>query len=147
MKKKAIIVDLDGTLANINHRRHFVENKKSKDWKSFNSHILKDDLNIWCREIMNRMASDHRIIIVSGRTDALKADTILWLERHQVHYDELHMRKDKDFRDDRIVKKEIFINQIKPEHDVLFVLDDRSKVVALWREEGLVCLQCDDGDF
>lgn len=147
MKKKAIIVDLDGTLANITHRRHFVENKKKKDWKSFNSHILKDELNVWCREIMNRMKTDHSIIIVSGRTDALKADTMAWLERHQVHYDYLHMRKEKDHRDDRIVKKEIYEQFIKPDYQVLFVLDDRSKVVAMWREEGLVCLQCDCGNF
>jgi uncharacterized HAD superfamily protein len=147
MKKKAIIVDLDGTLANVNHRRHFVENKKNKDWKSFNANILKDELHVWCREIMNRMKTDHTIIIVSGRTDALKADTLIWLQRHDVHFDEIYMRKDKDNRDDRIVKKEIYEKFIKPDYDVLFVLDDRAKVVAMWRAEGLVCLQCDCGDF
>jgi uncharacterized HAD superfamily protein len=147
MKKKAIIVDLDGTLANVNHRRHFVENKKNKDWKSFNANILKDELHLWCREIMNRMKTDHTIIIVSGRTDALKADTLIWLQRHDVHFDEIYMRKDKDNRDDRIVKKEIYEKFIKPDYDVLFVLDDRAKVVAMWRAEGLVCLQCDCGDF
>lgn len=147
MKKKAIIVDLDGTLANISHRRHFVEDKKKKDWKRFNATILNDELHVWCREIMNRMGTDHTIIIVSGRTDALKADTLIWLQKHEVKFDEIHMRKDKDNRDDRIVKKEIYETLIRPEYDVLFVLDDRAKVVAMWREEGLVCLQCDFGDF
>lgn len=146
MKKKAIIVDLDGTLADISHRKKHVEGKK-KDWKNFNSNIIKDELNVWCREIMNRMKTDHHIIIVSGRTDSLKKETIMWLEKHQVHYDELLMRKDKDFRGDEIIKKEIYLRDIKPHYQVLFVLDDRAKVVKMWREEGLICLQCDVGEF
>lgn len=146
MKQKAIIVDLDGTLANISLRRHFVEGK-NKDWKSFNSTIMTDTLNVWCREIMERMAVDHRIFIVSGRTDSLKAETIIWLEKHFIKYDFLFMRRENDNRADQIVKKEIYLERIKPEYNILFVLDDRAKVVEMWREEGLVCLQCDPGDF
>jgi hypothetical protein len=30
---------------------------------------------------------------------------------------------------------------------VLFVVEDRNRVVEMWREEGLVCLQCAPGEF
>lgn len=146
MKKKAIIVDLDGTLADIAHRRKFVEGKK-KDWKNFNKNVIKDDLNHWCAEIIRRMISDHHVLLVSGRTDELKAETLEWLKKHEVPFTDLLMRKEKDFRDDTIVKREIYENSIRPHYEVLFVIDDRAKVVRMWRDQGLVCLHCDWGDF
>lgn len=146
MKKKAIIVDLDGTLADITHRRKFVEGK-TKDWKNFNRNIIKDDLNSWCAEIIRRMIPDHHVLLVSGRTDDLKQETTDWLKKHSVPFTDLMMRPEKDYRDDTVVKREIYEEKIKPFYDVLFVIDDRAKVVKMWRETGLVCLQCDWGDF
>ena len=45
------------------------------------------------------------------------------------------------------IKKEIYRHLIKPYYDVLFAIDDRQQVVDLWRDEGLVCLQCAKGDY
>lgn len=144
--KKAIIVDLDGTLADITHRRKYVEGPK-KDWKNFNKNILQDDINRWCREIIRRMIHDHHVLLVSGRTDQLKKETVDWLSKHDVPYTALLMRDSRDHRDDTVVKKELYENEIKPFYDILFVIDDRAKVVKMWRDAGLVCLQCDWGDF
>ncbi len=146
MKKLAIIVDLDGTLADITHRRKYVEGKK-KDWKNFNKNILSDGINHWCREIIRKMMPDHHILLVSGRTDALRDETVEWLHLHQVPYTELLMRPREDHRDDAIVKREIYDSKVKPFYEILFVIDDRAKVVRMWRDLGLICLQCDWGDF
>jgi FMN phosphatase YigB (HAD superfamily) len=146
MKPKAIICDLDGTLADIRVRLKHLEGKK-KDWKSFNKSIETDDLHEWCRQILIRFRSDHKIIIVSGRTDELKKETKAWLEKFDVPFDYIFMRKAKDFRPDNLIKLEIYENQIRDKFSVLFVLDDRQKVVDMWRAEGLVVLQCAPGDF
>jgi hypothetical protein len=66
MKPKAIIVNLDGTLADIRVRLKHLHGEK-KDWKSFNASIETDELHEWCREIIMRFASDHQIVIVLGR--------------------------------------------------------------------------------
>ena len=52
-----------------------------------------------------------------------------------------------DFRPDEEIKKEIYFNKIINNYNILFVLDDRAKVVKMWRELKLTCLQVDDGDF
>ncbi|MCK9369791.1 hypothetical protein M0R04_07795 [Candidatus Dojkabacteria bacterium] len=57
------------------------------------------------------------------------------------------MRKAGDNRDDTIVKREIFENEIKDKHYIKYVLDDRRKVVAMRRDLGLTCLQVADGNF
>ena len=57
------------------------------------------------------------------------------------------MRKNNDFRGDEIIKKEIYIEKIKDKYNILFVLDDRQKVVNMWRDLNLTCLQVANGDF
>ena len=57
------------------------------------------------------------------------------------------MRTDRDFREDSIVKFEIFKEHIQDQFDVKIVLDDRQRVVDMWRGQGLRVLQVDKGDF
>ena len=147
--KKAIIVDLDGTLANVEHRVHFVQcEKEKKDWKSFNAAMEKDSLHLWCKELIDAIRDkDYLVLFVTGRGDDYREKTQKWLKDHQVIYDELFMRRAQDFRSDHIIKGEIYEELIAPLYEILFVVDDRQSVVKMWRDKGLVCLQCDWGDF
>ena len=147
-KEKIIICDLDGTLCNTDHRKHFMQ-QKPKDWNSFYGGIPNDPINKWCYELilkMNAVQPYTNIILVSGRPEKYRKNTEDWLHKHGIPAD-VFMRKDGDFRDDAIVKKEIYETHIKPFYEVLFCIDDRQRVVDMWREEGLVCLQCAKGDF
>lgn len=146
MRKPAIIVDLDGTLADIRVRLKHIEGD-DKNWKKFNASIETDELHEWCREIVNRMARDHMIVIVSGRVETLREETEKWLTKFDVRWDHLYMRSKGDMRPDQIMKLDIYEKCIRDEFKVLFVLDDRSKVVNMWRDLGLTCLQCAPGDF
>ncbi len=145
--KKAIIVDLDGTLANIEERRNQL--KENKDFKIFYSNIINDKINIWCREIINKFKNEYEIIIVTGREDVenVRKDTLMWLDDNNVYYDEIHFRKNKDNRKDAIIKEEIYFDKIKNKYEILFVVDDRKQVTEMWRKNNLICLQCDWGDF
>ena len=144
-KKKCLIIDLDGTLADITSRREELSIKK--DWDSFFLQISGDLLNLWCKEIINKFKSEFSILLVTGRPRNYEALTINWLKKNDVNFDSIFFRGAGDFRSDDIVKREIYHNHIKPHYEVLFVVDDRQKVVDMWRSEGLVCLQCDKGDF
>ncbi len=134
----AIICDLDGTLAIINHRNPFDA-----------SNCIKDELNEPIAEIVKTYhAKGCAILLLSGRTDNYKEQTIAWLEKHQIPYDKLMMRRANDFRKDSIIKKEIVDNQILNKYFVRFVLDDRNQVVDMWRHEiGFACLQVNYGNF
>lgn len=142
----AIIVDLDGTLANHDHRLPFIK-KDKPDWDSYHQYVLHDSINPWCKTICDwaEMAKV-RILIVSGRMGTIQVlkDTHKWLDRHEILKEYTLLRKPKDFRPDHVVKKEMYENRIKDFYKVLFVLDDRGSVVKMWRKLGLVCLQCSD---
>lgn len=138
--KNLIICDIDGTLADVGHRLHFVT-KKPKNWKGFFEAMIKDSLNVWCAVLLQAMARQgYKIFLVSGRPEDYRSHTEEWLKKHKVTYDKLLMRKAGDFRKDDIVKRELLYKIGKEK--ILFVVDDRQSVVDMWRKEGLLCLQC-----
>lgn len=145
-----IICDLDGTLCNIQHRRHFVE-KSPKDWKSFYDGMSLDTINKDVIELLDAFSAFRDILIVTGRPHDYYDVTKNWLLFNNVPFTEIFMRKSGDFRSDFIIKKEIFENEIKEAYqhtnDRFLVIDDRNSVVKMWRELGLVCWQVAEGDF
>lgn len=156
LKPSAIICDLDGTLCNIDHRLHYVQNedKKKRRWDLFNKTIPDDKLNGWCLNILNQMNVEdffhnisNQIVLCSGRVDSSKKDTVDWLTKHNVPYQHLFMRHRSDFRDDTIVKEIMLEFEIKPRYNIMFSIDDRPKVCRMWRKHGIVCLQVNDKEF
>lgn len=139
-----IIVDIDGTLAHMNGRSPFDYHKVQTDIAD--PAVVNIVQRFYQRDI-NEDIPDTYVIIVSGREDGCMKETQAWLKDNHIPCDELYMRASGDHRDDRVVKKEIYEANIKPRFNVRFVLDDRDKVVKMWREEGLKVLQVAEGDF
>jgi hypothetical protein len=86
---------------------------------------------------------------MSGRDEgAGRAITEEWLHKHAaVPVTYLYMRPAGDTRPDEIVKRELYFQHVDMAYNVEFVLDDRNKVVDMWRELGLPCLQVAEGAF
>tara|TARA_B100001564_G_scaffold278067_1_gene240054 strand:- start:602 stop:1117 length:516 start_codon:yes stop_codon:yes gene_type:complete len=168
--KKTVIFDLDGTLANIDRRRDHAlkmgRNGKMNWGEFFNpAHIAFDDPNEPVIKMAQMFKKDgYKIVIFSGRNDRMYDRTVEWLDWNDVPYDLLVMRPDKfqpnawpiangnpatkemRFMPDEILKKEmldIFVDI----NDVFLVVDDRDKVVKMWRDLGLNTFQVAPGDF
>jgi hypothetical protein len=130
-----IIVDIDGTIALRGERNPY-------DW--FN--VINDKPNKPIIKLLMQLEDWNDLIFVSGSKDVCMPQTVMWLKQQGFDLKELYMRDSDDDRPDEIVKKEIY--QVHIAHrDVLCVFDDRNKVVSMWRELGLTCLQVADGDF
>jgi hydroxymethylpyrimidine pyrophosphatase-like HAD family hydrolase len=137
MKYPAVIVDIDGTLTNLDSRLHFITGPK-KDWDSFYGEVKNDIPNTgvieWVKAIRD---SGIKILIVTGRRLSIEKDTVEWLKLHGVDYDGLWMpRCDGDKRDDRLLK-EMSLIRIKDRYEILFCIDDRPSVCDMWRQNGL----------
>lgn len=136
---KAIMVDLDGTVALMGDRSPYDYDKVDLDLP--NSPVI---------DIVTKYSLTHQIIFMSGREDSCEAKTREWINYHIVDNDLYHlfMRKSGDKRKDSIVKRELFEQNIQNKYFIQFVLDDRDQVVEMWRNElGLTCLQVDYGNF
>lgn len=132
----ALIVDIDGTLAHMTGRSPY-------DYTQVHTDVVDPAV----RDIVQRYASTHRILVVSGRKDDCRNETYGWLARNDIPFNALWMRKADDNRDDSIVKGEIYEEKIAGHYNVDFVLDDRDRVVSMWRARGLKVLQVAEGDF
>lgn len=143
---KTCVFDIDGTLANCDHRRYFVTDAHP-NWDAFYSACDLDTPNEWCVELIRAMSlAGYLIALVSGRRQECEEKTLAWLARYSIPYNQLFLlRPDKDYTPDTILKK-AWLDKYGKEK-ILFVVDDRPKVVRMWRSEGLSVLDCYGGEY
>jgi len=162
-KNPTIIVDIDGTLANCEHRLHHIRYFGSEggeeatfkaDWDAFYENCDKDDpIEPTCELVRVLKEAGWGVILITGRSYFARKETIGWLQSYNIKYDLLLMRRHGDHTADDKLKKE-WLHDLREGRISIsglaspsIVLEDRARVVDMWREEGLICLQCDKGDF
>jgi hypothetical protein len=137
---KAIMCDIDGTLALLGDRNRYDPTTGEDRVNDPVANILQ----VYAHQTLFPV----ELILLTGREDKYREFTISWLKKNGItHYKELYMRKTGDFRKDFVIKKELYEKYVKDKYEVLFVLDDRNQVVDMWRREGLACLQVAEGNF
>lgn len=188
-----IIFDIDGTLANIEHRLHHIEMRNGtpveigpgktkgilrgwagehhaeveledgklyhvaktalrfrKNWEAFYGACSNDKPieQIWALLGMAKFAG-FKVVFVTGRSEKYREQTLRWLCKYwldlRLEKVDLRMRRDGDHRPDYEIKRELVPDAELT--DILFVVEDRSQVVKMWRERGLMVLQCADGYY
>ena len=152
--KKTVIFDLDGTLALIDERREISMNVNGKmNWDIFfdPKNIQLDKPN-WPVILMAQTLkkAGHSVVIFSGRSKATKDATRDWLNKFDVPFDVIKMRPTGNgfqFMPDDQLKQKWLDNLFPNKEDILCVFDDRDKVVQMWRENGLTCMQVAEGNF
>ncbi|GHJ93393.1 hypothetical protein SNE510_29120 [Streptomyces sp. NE5-10] len=134
----AVLCDIDGTLALRGDRGPYDFSRCDLDLPNVS---VRDALRAF------RCAHRDRVVLLSGRSEDHRALTEAWLERYEVPYDELWMRASGDGRSDGIVKAELFDAHVRHRYAVRVSLDDRDRVVAVWRRMGLPTWQVNYGAF
>jgi len=145
---QTVIFDIDGTIANIEHRRVYLDSDRP-DWARFNAAMGDDTPNGPVVDLYKTLWASgvYDLQIVTGRNEAFRKVTETWLIWNGIEFNRVLMRADKDNRPDNIIKSEI-LDRLRAEgRDIAFAVDDRQQVVDMWRDNGVTCFQCDVGDF
>jgi hypothetical protein len=87
------------------------------------------------------------IVYCTGRSEIIREETILWLQKHSLPIAALYMRPLKSNTIDTECKRELLKQMRDDGYDPIIVFDDRTRVVNMWREEGVPCLQVAAGDY
>lgn len=144
---RTIVFDVDGTLADIEWRRHWVMNKP-KNWKAFFAAQHEDPPHeeiVWLAKTL--YTPDTRIIICSGRSAEFRVVTETWLNEQGIAFDALFMRPLNDRRPDFEVKVEL-LEEIRFHYGEPYLwVDDRKTVVEAIRKQGVRVLQVCEGDY
>lgn len=134
--KEIVICDVDGTLSLKGDRGVFDFSRASED-----------KCNLPIADLVRILSRTFPIYIFTAREEMWRPQTEEFLMKFHIPYDALIMRRNKDYRKDSIVKRELWETHIKDRFGVFCVLDDRDQVVQMWREHGITCLQVADGKF
>jgi len=134
----AWLVDIDGTLAHIP-----VGGRSPYD----GSRVHEDILDRAVARLVNTLGDTNHILVMTGRDEEYRTVTEKWLLDNNVRYDELHMRPLGDRRKDHVVKLELFNEHVRNRYAAQGVIDDRDRVVQMWRDNGIKCFQAQPGNF
>jgi len=140
----AIIVGLDNTLGNCNHRLHYIKDE-FKHWDHYHSSCDKDELNEWCYKLIMymRMSGVHVIFITDRPYDQL-TKTLLWMEEHDINMEDdhihLHMREIGDERSPAKVKFDLFREHVAGDYDILYAIDSNKLVEQIYSRMGVTTL-------
>ncbi len=148
MEKQTIIFDVDGTIADVEHRRHFVTQKPA-DWKSFKEFTVDDTPVQWVVDIAKRfIAQGDDVAFFSARNESQRGITEEQISKWVGDgHKGLFLRPDGDFRPDEEFKSDLADKFEEFGGKIDLVFDDRNKVVDMWRARGTTVVQVADGDF
>ena len=144
---KIVVFDIDGTLANVDHRRKYIATKP-RNWAAWDAAMGADTVHEDIKELLDTLRNaGNTIILCSGRGEDTRGVTERWMAENGIRYDALYMRAAKDYRQDSIVKVEL-LDRIREDHGEPFLwIDDRQQVVDAIRAQGVRVLQVAPGDF
>ena len=142
-----IVFDLDGTLADDTHRQHHLAHEKP-DWNAYfaeceNDPVFEPIAAIARAFMLAKMPNS--IEIWTGRSDKFWNETIRWLYKESIPWNRLRMRRDGDYRPDTEVKG-LWLAECEDDRPDL-IFDDRTKSVAFWRGQGIICCQVAQHDY
>ena len=146
LEKTIVICDLDGTLCDVDHRRHLVMGDR-KYFDEFNAALVHDNIRQVTKDLLNEyMAMGKKIVFLSGRSNMYRGSTVEWLHGngYEGKYEYLLMRPDKDSTPDDDLKEAIFHSYFVPSQ-IYKVIDDRPKVIRMWRKLGLDVIDVGNG--
>ena len=131
-----VIVDLDGTLANCNHRLHYLEGTK-KNWNSFFDGCLDDSVIEPMYSLLKILSDNYAIVFITARPEKNRYLTTQWLNKNEIPYTELLMRGDKDFNKSPVSKSKM-LNILRDKgYNPVFAFDDRIDCVQMFIENGV----------
>ena len=133
----AVLVDIDGTLALHHGRGPYDFDRCGED--RLNTPVA-DTVRLYSE-------AGYVVVLLSGRSGDYRRLTEAWLTENAVDYDELWMRHSGDQRRDDVVKAQLFDAHVRERFAVTHSIDDRTRVVGLWRRMGISCWQVAPGDF
>lgn len=147
MKRAWIICDIDGTIADMTRRVSLMP-----DWDAVHEDIDNDPPYSKVIELVTCLADTYFILFMTGRNARFRTKTVKWFEKMNIQFHaDVIMRPDDNYQTDPELKWTLATQYFKTEegvrHSVFMVIEDRDKVVEMWRNKGLFCIQPRIGDY
>jgi hypothetical protein len=143
-----VVFDLDGTLADCEHRIPYIRGTEPPDWDAFHA-LCSFDKPIWpVIELATSLKRrGNELQIWTGRSAVALADTHEWLDNYYLGTLPIRMRPVGDHRPDVELKAEWLTESRAKGWVPDLVIEDRKRMIDFWRSQGIMALQCAEGNF
>ena len=135
------VFDIDGVLADVSHRVHFLE-RRFKDWQSFFAAAVHDAVLDPGAALVREAARECEVIYLTGRPEGCRSDTLTWLAQHGLPEGVLYMRPHADHRPARSLKPSI-LRRAARDRTVAVIVDDDLEVCEAYEAAGWTVLRAD----
>jgi hypothetical protein len=137
----AVIVDVDGTLADVAGIRHYVTADGEHRGRNFTAfHAASSWVDPHAEVVRVVQALDARglaIVVLTSRSERWRYRTSSWLTKWRVPVTALGMRSDSDSRPDHEVKRDLHGRMLALGYAPVLAIDDNPGVIALWVSLGI----------
>lgn len=133
-RHKAVIFDLDGTLADTNdpEAKH---KKKDDGFRAMARTAAPNEDMVEKAKKAKQRGED--IVVLTARSAHYRSDTVRWLNENGVPYDSLIMRPTDDDRKDKVVKQDLLREDVLPHFDPVKAFDDKKKNRKMYEKNGI----------
>lgn len=133
------VFDIDGVVADVRHRLHHLERRRS--WTAFFEAAHEDPLLAEGAALAADLAAEHEIVWLTGRPEWLRETTTDWLAGHGLPGDELYLRPYGDYRPAPRYKLEV-LRSLAP-RGIAALVDDDDEVVQAALSAGFPAILAD----
>ncbi len=142
----AVIFDIDGVLADASGRQHHLAGLR-RDWDAFFAECGEDPIIPEVARLLELLAPDLVVILLSARPARVRAQTLAWLASHGLRYDLLIMREAGDSRPARDFKRAETLGLRTYGFDVRLAVEDDPDNLEMFESEGVPCLYVHSGYY
>jgi hypothetical protein len=128
------VVDIDGVVADVRHRLHYIEGRP-RHWDRFFSAATDDPPLPEGVALVKELSADHDVLWLTGRPERTRRATKAWLAAQRLPTDPLIMRPNRDFRPARVTKRDE-LRRLRADREIAIVVDDDPQVLELLAAEG-----------
>lgn len=146
-KRKAIVLDIDGVILNTAFLFDEIQELNLKGeamWDYFHSNcnsqkveLIEGFKDFYTNLHILRPFTGTDFILLTSRNEKTKEATIEKLNKEGIFFDEIYMRKDKDYRAAHILKKEQ-LQELLKEYKILLYVDDDPANCEAGKELGIM---------
>ena len=127
-------------------RQHHLDGPE-RNWHAFFDASVDDPLISEGLGLVARLAEGRVVALVTARPARLALTTLAWLDRHDVDWDLLVMREDKDRRSSPDTKRDLLAQLRAGGYAPVVALDDDIANLVMYRTEGVATIYIHSGYY
>ena len=144
---RAIIVDVDGVIADAMHRQHYLDGAR-RDWRGFFGACDEDPPIDSLIRFVALLTDDMTVVLLTARPYYVHAKTVDWLERHAVRWDLLVMRgRGHERLSSAGFKKRSVAELVDHGLTIEVALDDDLNNIEMYQSEGIPAVYIHSGYY